>query len=323
MSCLPDHQGSLEDTFIPGLRPPAHPLPVELLFGGLDNWDAEYFLLIADNGYTFEQTLAFFPLYPLLMRVVSVPLSPLFLVLPPCSVFLICGTAINLSAFTAATVLLYLLTMDLTHHNLLSLLSSALFCITPASVFMSAVYTESLFVCLSFAGMLCIQRSRTFAASVFFSLASATRSNGVVLAGFIIYHHTMTLLHRPNCRTVLYTIAKMSIQVVLIFLPFVLFQTYGYIKFCTSVSLDDVPTWCSLMVPISYSSLQSRYWGLGFLSYYQWKQLPNFLLCSPMVLMVGYSVWQYCVQWAGSVVNIASQLLQNKSGKGVRNTVAL
>ena len=316
-SCLPDHEGSLEDTFIPGLRPPVHPLPVELLLGGLDNWDAEYYLLIADNGYTFEQSLAFFPFYPLLMRAVSIPLSPLFLVLPPRSVFLICGTAINLIAFTVATVLLYLLTIDLTHHNLLSLLSSALFCITPASVFMSAVYTESVFVCLSFAGMLCLQRSRTFSASIFFSLASATRSNGMVLAGFIIYHHAMTLLHRPDCRIVLHTIAKLSIQVAVVFLPFSLFQAYGYFRFCSSVSLDDAPVWCSYTVPHSYSSIQAHYWGLGFLSYYQWKQLPNFLLCSPMVLMVGYSVWRYCVQWAGSVFNIARQLILNK--RGVRN----
>ena len=325
VSIIPDHQASLEDTFAPDLRPPPHPFLVEVGLGGLDNWDAEYYLLIADRGYMHEQTLAFFPLYPMLMRVVSVPLSPLFLLLPPRSVYLICGVCINMAAFSTAAVLLYLLTMETTHHRQLSLLSAALFCLTPASVFMSAVYTESLFVCFSLAGMLSLQRSSSLFATLCFSLASSTRSNGTVLAGFLIYHHLLKLIHSCKCREAFQTVFTAAVQVLLVVLPFLLFQAYGYLKFCASDEAEEErerptaphPPWCSWSLPLSYSSVQSRYWGLGFLHYYQWKQLPNFLLATPMVLLVSHCLWRYCTS-VGGVVFITQQLLGGRrTGKRV------
>ena len=55
--------------------------------------------------------------------------------------------------------------------------ATLLFCLTPASIFYSAIYTESLFALLSFAGMLCAGR-RPWLATAAFALATATRSNG-------------------------------------------------------------------------------------------------------------------------------------------------
>lgn len=44
---------------------------VETVFGHLVRWDGVYFLRIAEHGYEFEQTHAFMPLYPLLMRALA------------------------------------------------------------------------------------------------------------------------------------------------------------------------------------------------------------------------------------------------------------
>lgn len=52
------------------------------------------------------------------------------------------------------------------------------FCFNPASIFYSAVYTESLFAATSFLGMLLLEEKKFWSAVALFALSGAARSNG-------------------------------------------------------------------------------------------------------------------------------------------------
>ena len=63
-----------------------------------------------------------------------------------------------------------------------------LFCFNPASIFYSAVYSESLFAFLTFSGALSLALGNPYRAAVAFFASSATRSNGTPLAlRFILF----------------------------------------------------------------------------------------------------------------------------------------
>ena len=43
--------------------------------------------------------------------------------------------------------------------------------------------------------------------------------------------------------------------------------------------------WCHRPLPDLYSHVQTKYWGVGALRYYQWRQLPNFALAAPALCL--------------------------------------
>ena len=66
-------------------------------------------------------------------------------------------------------------------------ISSVFYILTPSCVFMSSMYTESLFGFLSFFGMRLFYENKLLLASLIWCLASFTRSNGIIYIGFYIY----------------------------------------------------------------------------------------------------------------------------------------
>ena len=342
------------------------PRLMEVLFGGFDNWDSQYYIYIAEHGYRYEelydnmyeQRYAFFPLYPLLIRSVGslLFLTPLGSFIPYWSILVISGVIISNAAFVLSAGLLYQLTLEMSSTNgpisesmsstkapmsstngpisqpmsstngpisqpmsstngpmsqpmsstnapmsqSIAALTVLFYTLNPASVFMSSVYTESLFACLSFAGMLAVKRTHLFTAAVLFGLASATRSNGIVLSGFIIYHHLIYLYQLPQrtyIKVVIQTF-KMSLQVLIVWLPFIGFQMYSYYQFCIHGSMYlQKPSVCHWVVPIPYSYLQQTYWNVGFLRMgsYEWNQRHYFALASPMTVLSLTCIFMYFI----------------------------
>ena len=180
-----------------------------------------------------------------------------------------------------------------------------LFCISPATVFFTAPYSESLFSALTFTGIYLCMKGRFFPASILLAFSAATRSNGLLNIGYLIFFGAATAW-KSQLRQLPCLILVMIPSLLTFFIPFMWYQAYAFSEFCTDkphqpsvvhlhLIADNltfpgsrVPKWCSQAVPFSYSAIQSTYWNVGFLRYFEWKQLPNFLLALPVLGLVGF-----------------------------------
>eukprot|EP00262_Sarcandra_glabra_P015600 TRINITY_DN4852_c1_g1_i1.p1 TRINITY_DN4852_c1_g1~~TRINITY_DN4852_c1_g1_i1.p1 ORF type:complete len:269 (+),score=35.15 TRINITY_DN4852_c1_g1_i1:53-808(+) len=106
-------------------------------------------------------------------------------------------------------------------------------------------------------------------------------------------------------------------QSLCIFTPFIAFQAYGYFNICRGSLSDDLRPWCKTRVPLLYDFLQSHYWGVGFLKYFQVKQLPNFLLASPVLSLAVYSVIRYAKLCPEIVFSLGFRATQEEKGSAV------
>jgi hypothetical protein len=148
----------------------------DALFSPLARWDAAWYLDIAASGYPAADAArpAFFPLYPLLVRVVGelgggTP-----------GALLIAAYAVSLLALLAALVLLHRLT-ELELGRPVARSTLLLLSVFPASLFLGAPYSESLFLLCAVGAFLAARHDRFALAGLAAAAASATRSAGVLL----------------------------------------------------------------------------------------------------------------------------------------------
>jgi hypothetical protein len=141
-----------------------------------NRWDAYWYLNIAQEGYVErgEKTISnvvFFPLYPLLIRLVG-PLAGGNLVLA--------GWMVSSLFLMLSVWMLVRLTQEF-HPEIDPLLPPLFLLAYPAAFFLNAVYSESLFLFLSLSMILWALRRNFFLAGICAALASATRIAGVFL----------------------------------------------------------------------------------------------------------------------------------------------
>jgi GPI mannosyltransferase 2 len=109
------------------------------LLASLASWDAVFFTSIATRGYEYEHEFAFFPLYALLVRWTSALLRP---VVDESLAVLLAGYLLSNACFVGAAVFLYRLGCLVLRHEPTARRAAYLFCITPSSIFMTAIYSE-------------------------------------------------------------------------------------------------------------------------------------------------------------------------------------
>jgi hypothetical protein len=190
------------------------PAPLEIWA----RWDSEWYLLIAERGYHLEDQMAgrrvayeaadatgFFPLYPILVRSLAVGLDGVPAVRamnaavtgrspeggPGGGALLLSGVLISNAALVASLFLLHDRAREGLHPReggapevspeRAALFACAALLLFPPSLFLSAVYAESLLLLLSLLVFRFLKERRWLAAAIAGGLASATKPTGLLL----------------------------------------------------------------------------------------------------------------------------------------------
>jgi hypothetical protein len=148
----------------------AYEARTDLLFNTFAQWDAQWFVHIADHGYDSKQATSFFPLYPLLVHALSWVVRST----------VVAGVLLSVVAAGVAAVLIVEIARPLLGPGGArdSLLLVALY---PLAFVFTAVQSDALFIALSAGAFLAALRGRAWIAGICGGLAVATRLVGLAL----------------------------------------------------------------------------------------------------------------------------------------------
>jgi Gpi18-like mannosyltransferase len=148
------------------------PVDVIAILASWNHWDAANYVRIAQFGYQTPFDVAFFPLFPLLIKICAYVLGSWS--------YLLVGTIISNAALLGALFVFYQLAVDaggeeVAQRTLLYL------CIFPTAFYFFAPYNESLFLLLAAGTFLALRRQHWWLAGILGFFASLTRSPGILL----------------------------------------------------------------------------------------------------------------------------------------------
>jgi Mannosyltransferase (PIG-V)). len=145
-------------------------------------YDVNSYIFIARQGYATVAATAFFPLWPMLIRVVSLPFTH------SVAVYVLIGLVLANLLFYLTLVVFYCLLRDLLHDEQIARNALFYLAFAPYAVFFFAGYSESLFLLLCLCVFFCLQRALQTKRPIYWLLAggagfltSLTRSQGIFL----------------------------------------------------------------------------------------------------------------------------------------------
>ena len=272
--------------------------PVSWWFRAFTKWDAAHYLNIASKrGVRNEMELAFMPLFPRAVESVAdlLPSSKMSR-----GDSLVCaGLLINMTCFAFSSLIL---TKLLKHWKVTGGLLTTAFLLhlfNPANVFFVTVYTESLYSLASWTGILLLERQQLLLASFPLYIASSTRANGVlniVLPGFLLLKGLEVRPRKENSRGKIQLFFRQLPSFFATCIPYLILDQNIHAELCriNTTYYNKKPERCgagfSLFFHGAYSFVQQRFWGVGFLEYYQVKQIPNFLLALPIIAAASFTL---------------------------------
>ncbi|KAL5401694.1 hypothetical protein PMIN03_011302 [Paraphaeosphaeria minitans] len=282
-------------------------------------WDALYFVKSAQRGYHYEQEWAFSWAYSLSLKTLvklvsggeSISLQN----------YVWTGIAVSNVCHLVSVLVLHRLSKTVLgrqQNGRVPFIAAMLHIVSPAGMFLSSPYAESLFAALSFTGMLLYAQARIkdrpdrkqtvredaliLGAGVLFMLATWIRSNGLlngILFLFDVVSFVSRLLKREMSRDDIRKLVITCSSGALLGLGSMVPQYVAYKQYCVSQAGASTRPWCSKTIPSIYTWVQSHYWNVGFLRYWAFSNMPLFLMAGPMLwllLQTGIDYLRYPTQ---------------------------
>ena len=146
------------------------------------HWDGRWYLSIVTDGYTISEniqeiysTVAFFPLFPLTVKIFA-SILPGALNSP--TILILIGLILNNTLFVAALYFIYKLMDDFFHSQSWNKAIIILIIAYPGSFYFSCFYTESMFLFLAVISLWAAKKEHWFQAAIFCGLLTITRPQG-------------------------------------------------------------------------------------------------------------------------------------------------
>ncbi len=143
-------------------------------------WDSGWYFDIASRGYYFnadgQSSLAFFPLYPMLMRAVAWPFGGTD------KAIWVAGIVVSCAAFALALLAVHRFTQHVFGDREVARRAVLYMAIFPFSLFFTRVYAESVFLLTSVLAVSRAYDGRWWQAGMWGALATLARPNGILIA---------------------------------------------------------------------------------------------------------------------------------------------
>jgi hypothetical protein len=152
-------------------------------------WDSYHYLRLARLGYHDTQDAAYYPAYPVLMRIIALgivrPLRPQTIEIEQ---YATGGLIISIVASLAATWAMFIFSKERLGDDMDALRATFYLLVFPTAMFMTQVYTESLYFALSTPALIVLFRRQWWLTGILATLATITRATGVLIVGAMAVH---------------------------------------------------------------------------------------------------------------------------------------
>jgi hypothetical protein len=156
--------------------------PLQLLMNQFCKWDGPHYMFIAQNGYVNEgdpaNFIVFFPLYPLLVRLITFDFAYINL----------SGLIVSNVCSVIAVIYLFKLA-KLDYSNSIAKKAVLYLSVFPTAYFLSATFAEGLFLALAIAALYYARNGKWAIAGFLSLLASLTRIAGLLLLPVLVVEY--------------------------------------------------------------------------------------------------------------------------------------